>query len=67
MELIMAKLTVKKEHLDSEVHVDLNGSSYKIVLATADQNQLNMLMGLKNAKGEAEFDYLFEKASGKEK
>ena len=57
----MAALKIKKEHLDSEVHVDLNGSSYKIVLANAEQAQLHMLKGLKNSKGESEFDYLFEK------
>jgi hypothetical protein len=43
MVVIMAQLKVKKELLDSEVHIDLNGSSQKILLATASQEILKVL------------------------
>jgi hypothetical protein len=43
MELIMAKLVVKKEFIDSEIHFELNGSSRKVVLATASQEELKLV------------------------
>lgn len=39
----MAKLTVRKECLDSEVHYGYNNSSYKVVLKEATQEQLKVL------------------------
>ena len=39
----MAALKVRKEMLDTEIHIDINGSSVKVVLATASQEQLRML------------------------
>jgi hypothetical protein len=36
----MAKLVVKKEWLDSEVHFDYQGSSRKVLLSAATQEQL---------------------------
>ena len=41
-----AKLTVRKEHLESEVHYQWNGSSYKAVLKDAPQEQLIILKEL---------------------
>jgi hypothetical protein len=47
MELIMAaKLKVRNEHLDSEVHYAWNGSSYKVILKDAPQEQLAILKEL---------------------
>jgi hypothetical protein len=43
MELIMAKLTVKKEFIESEVHFDSNGSSLKVILKNASQEQLKLV------------------------
>jgi hypothetical protein len=43
MGVIMAKLTVRKECLDSEVHYGYNNSSYKVVLKEATQEQLKVL------------------------
>lgn len=55
----MAKLTVKKEFIDSEVHFEANGGSRKVVLATASQEELKLvqLAGVD----------VFEKSSDKEK
>ena len=39
----MAKLIVRKEMLESEVHYDQNNSSYKVVLKDASQEQLAIL------------------------
>lgn len=39
----MANLKVRKELLDAEVHIDINGSSRKVILATASQEQLAIL------------------------
>ena len=64
-----AKLTVKKEYLNSEVHYSNNGGSYKVELGNATQEQLRILKEMKNpATGEPEFDHLFEsdKAGKKE-
>lgn len=41
-----AKLTVKKEQLESEVHYSWNGSSYKVLLKDATQDQLAVLKEL---------------------
>jgi hypothetical protein len=41
-----AKLTVKKENLESEVHYSWNGSSYKVLLRDATQDQLAILKEL---------------------
>lgn len=60
MELIMAqKLIVKKEWLDSAVDFDLYGSSRRVVLKDASQEELKLvqLAGVD----------VFEKASDKEK
>lgn len=43
MGLIMAKLIVRKEMLESEVHYDQNNSSHKVVLKDASQEQLAIL------------------------
>ena len=55
----MAKLVVKKEYLDSEIHFEANGSSRKVVLKDASQEELKLvhLAGVD----------VFEKASEKEK
>ena len=55
-----AKLIVKKEHLDSEIHYEGKGSSYKVVLKDATQDQLKILKEL------GDFDHIFENP-GKEK
>jgi hypothetical protein len=47
-------LKVKKEHLNSEIHYGKNNSSYKVVLATASQEEL------KDLKKTGDFDHLFE-------
>lgn len=39
----MAKLTVKKEFIESEVHFDSNGSSLKVILKNASQEQLKLV------------------------
>ena len=39
----MAKLIVKKEHLDSEVHFEANGASRKVVLKDASQDELKLV------------------------
>jgi len=36
----MAKLIVKKEYLDSEVHFEINGMPRKLVLKDATQDEL---------------------------
>jgi hypothetical protein len=59
MELIMTKLTVKKEHLESEIHYSRYGSSCKVVLKSATQEEL---AGLKET---GDFDHLFENAKDK--
>lgn len=41
-----AKLKVRNEHLDSEVHYAWNGSSYKVILKDAPQEQLAILKEL---------------------
>ena len=41
-----AKLTVRKECLESEVHYGHNNSSYKVVLKDATQEQLAVLKEL---------------------
>jgi hypothetical protein len=41
-----AKLTVKKENIESEVHYSWNGSSYKVLLKDATQDQLAVLKEL---------------------
>jgi hypothetical protein len=46
MVVIMAKLIVKKEMLESEVHYGKNNSSYKVVLKDATQEQLQDLKDL---------------------
>jgi hypothetical protein len=47
MELIMAaKLIVRKEHLESEVHYTYNNSSSKVNLKDATQEQLAILKEL---------------------
>lgn len=56
-----AKLTVRKEYLESEVHFDSNGSSYKVVLKTANQDDLAMVKKL------GYFDHLFEAEPKREK
>jgi len=43
MELIMAKLIVKKEYLDSEVHFEANGASRKVILKDASQDELKLV------------------------
>lgn len=44
MVVIMAqKLVVKKEWLDSEVHFEANGSSRKVVLKDASQEELKLV------------------------
>jgi len=39
----MAKLIVRKECLESEVHFTYNNSSYKVVLKNASPEQLHMI------------------------
>jgi hypothetical protein len=51
----MAKLSVKKEYLNSEVHYGKNNSSYKVILANASQEELEDL------KKTGDFDHFFEK------
>lgn len=41
-----AKLIVRKEHLDSEIHYQWNGSSSKVLLKDATQDQLAILKEL---------------------
>jgi hypothetical protein len=43
MELIMATLKVKKEFIDSEVHFEADGSSRKVVLKDASQEELKLV------------------------
>lgn len=43
MVVIMAKLVVRKECLESEVHFGYNNSSYKVVLKDATPEQLAMI------------------------
>jgi hypothetical protein len=44
MELIMAaKLTIRKECLESEVHFSYNNHSYAVKLSDASQEQLQMI------------------------
>lgn len=50
----MAKLVIKKEHLESEIHYGKNNHSHRVVLKTATQEEL---AGLKET---GDFDYLFE-------
>jgi hypothetical protein len=42
----MAKLTVKKEHLESVVHCDYNNSSMAVTLKSATQEQLKIVQEL---------------------
>ena len=44
--IMAAKLTVRKECLESEVHYGDNNSSYKVVLKEATQEQLLKLKDL---------------------
>ena len=48
------KLIVKKEFLESEIHFGKHGSSYKVILKSATQEEL---AGLKET---GDFDHLFE-------
>jgi hypothetical protein len=59
MELIMAKLLIKKEHLESEIHYGKNNSSYSVKLKTATQEELQSL------KDTGDFDHLFETSKDK--
>ena len=42
----MAKLTVKKECLESEIHYEFHGSSRKVLLKDATQEQLAQIKQL---------------------
>jgi len=42
----MAKLVVRKECLESEVHYGYNGTSLRVVLKNATQEELERLKGL---------------------
>lgn len=50
-----AKLKIKAEHVESEIHYGHDGHSHKVVLKTASQDELELL------KKTGDFDYLFEK------
>ena len=39
----MAKLVVRKEYIDSEVHFEIYGSSRKVVLKDASQEELKLV------------------------
>lgn len=52
----MAKLKVKQEYLNNEIHYGRDNYSYKVVLNKATQRDLEIL----KETGKGEFDYIFE-------
>ena len=50
----MAKLIVKQEHLQSEIHFEAHGSSRVVILKNATQAELELL------KKQGVFDHIFE-------